>query len=136
MNAHHTLYNIPGRSPLEIALCSGLSALKTTNCYACAADGTKERRKGASTCPVCSPELNELAQEVPFAHAVRSHLVDSITGEPMESENEPVVLPNGRVYGSKSLYSRCQAAGGKDQLQDPTTGELFSRATVRKAYVL
>lgn len=43
-------------------------------------------------CPICSTELNELARNVPYAHHTKSYV-----------ENDPVVLPNGRIYGSERL---------------------------------
>lgn len=134
LRTHHELYNIPSKSPLEVALAAGLSALKTSHCTH---STTKKASTTISACPICSPELNKLAEDVPFAHAVRSHLVDSLTGKNLEGDNEPVVLPNGRLYGSSSLLERNAKNGVRDGfLQDPETGQEFSKASLRKAYVL
>lgn len=69
---------------------------------------------------------------------MRSHLVDVLTGEPMEGENEPIVLPNGRVYGSKGLknWSEKNPPTSDSMIRDPETGEVFSKTSLRKAYVL
>lgn len=56
-------------------------------------------------CPTCdlSPAgLGPLAQkEVPHVQHLNSTMVCGITGTVMEGENEPMVLPNGRVYSSQ-----------------------------------
>lgn len=134
LKTHYELYSIPSISPLEVALSSGLSALKTSTC-----SPASRRSSGhpISTCPACSPELNELAQNLPCAHAARSHLVDALTGEAMEGDNEPVVLPNGRLYGSRSLKLRNEQPGVRAwHVRDPQTGEEFPMSSIRKAYVL
>ena len=134
LSTHQEIYNIPAVSPFEVALSAGLSALKTSTCYA---SPRHQSKTSINTCPICSAELNSLAEGVPFAHAVRSHLVDALTGEPMEGENEPIVLPNGQVYGSKSLYAWAEKNGvAKDIVVDPLTTASFLVKSVRKAYVL
>lgn len=71
------------------------------------------------------------------AYAARSHLVDAINGEAMEGSNEPVVLPNGRLCGSKTLKDWAEKHGMKDEVvMDPVTGEEFPKSTLRKAYIL
>lgn len=116
-----------------------MSALKTAHCHV--SDSGQDMRNlnatFSSTCPVCSPELNDLAQEVPIAHAARSHLVDALNGEAMEGENEPVVLPSGRIYGAKTLRDWAEKHPIKEGVvMDPMTGEEFSQTALRKAYVL
>lgn len=132
---HQDLYNIPPISPFEVALSAGLSALKTPTCY-------NEHDKHLSrclstTCPICSPEFNDLARGVPFAHSVRSHLVDVISGDAMDDENVPIVLPSGRVYGARSLQTwNDQNGTPENHVQDPQTGESFPTRSLRKAFVL
>lgn len=50
-------------------------------------------------CPVCSKSLNKLAQPLPMAHCANSRLVCKISGEVMNENNPPMMLPNGYVYG-------------------------------------
>ncbi|CCG84385.1 protein of unknown function [Taphrina deformans PYCC 5710] len=137
LQTHHSMCNIPSKSPLEVALSAGLSALKTTSCYACDQPRSKNTRNLTSTCPICSPELNELASEVPYSHAVRTHLVDPLTGGPMEESNEPVVIPNGHVYGSQSLRNWSIKNSVRDQMvEDPESGQVFPISAIRRAFVL
>ena len=78
-----------------VALQAGLSALKTPQCYS----GNKEGRN--SSCPVCNEALNELANPLPFAHCSQSRLVCSISGTPLNEHNQPMMMPNGYVYGEQ-----------------------------------
>lgn len=50
-------------------------------------------------CPVCSRSLNQLAQPLPMAHCANSRLVCKISGDVMNENNPPMMLPNGHVYG-------------------------------------
>jgi macrophage erythroblast attacher len=94
-------------------------------------------------------ELNDLARNVPYAH----HTTSSV-------ESDPVVLPNGRIYGREKLEElqrKLVMAGvggvsesgtgegvnahelqiGKEgQVRDPTTGETFSWDQVKKVYIM
>ncbi|ORY80021.1 CTLH/CRA C-terminal to lish motif domain-domain-containing protein [Protomyces lactucae-debilis] len=156
VQTHHDLYNIPVHAPLEIALSSGMAALKTPAC----AEALKHHKTQPLTldtwlvdagqaqgnpktntrhvCPICSPELLQLSASVPIAKAARSHLVDVLDPEGvLEGENVPVVLPSGRLYGLQSLRAYCTRHGiAADKVVDPATGETFDAATVRKAFVL
>jgi macrophage erythroblast attacher len=87
-------------------------------------------------------ELNDLARNVPYAH----HTTSSV-------ESDPVVLPNGRIYGRERLEELQRklamaglggGEGGVQELQigkegevrDPTTGESFKWDEVRKVYIM
>lgn len=48
---------------------------------------------------MCSKSLNKLAQPLPMAHCANSRLVCKISGEVMNENNPPMMLPNGYVYG-------------------------------------
>lgn len=80
-------------------------------------------------CPICSTELNELARKVPYAHHTKSTV-----------EADPVVLPNGRVYGRERLM-KWQSKAGEDGLaegciRDPTRpDEVYRVEELRKIYV-
>lgn len=52
-------------------------------------------------CPTCAEDVRILAREVPMAHHVNSTLVCRISGDVMDSDNEPLAFPNGCVYSSK-----------------------------------
>lgn len=85
-------------------------------------------------------ELNSLALSVPYAHHTKSSV-----------ENDPVMLPNGRVYGRERLLEleRKKARtdpttfGSDDEyekrkprkVQDPVTGEEFKWEDVKKVFI-
>ena len=58
---------------------------------------TPENR--SSQCPVCDPLFKELAKDLPNAYHSSSNLICRITGEPINDDNPPMVLPNGYAYG-------------------------------------
>ena len=86
-------------------------------------------------------ELNDLARNVPYAH----HTTSSV-------ENDPVVLPNGRIYGRERLeelqrkfamaglsgHSGTQdlVIGKEGVVRDPTTGDSFEWEEVKKVYIM
>jgi len=92
---HHSLLSLPPTPSLHIALSAGLSALKTPSCHSAHAASTgtaSTATSGAGVCPICSTELNELARGVPWSMRTVSVV-----------EAEPVMLPNGRIYGLERL---------------------------------
>lgn len=92
---NYRLFQLASQSVFTVALQAGLSALKTPQCYA-------ERRAGRHPgCPVCQASWNELAAPLPFAHCSQSRLFCHISGLPLNEHNQPMVLPNGYVYGDK-----------------------------------
>ena len=56
---------------------------------------------GNVDCPTCGEYMKVLASEVPMSHHVNSTIVCRISGEVMDSQNEPMAFPNGYVYSSK-----------------------------------
>ena len=64
---------------------------------------------GNIDCPTCNEDMRVLAKEVPMSHHVNSTIVCRISGEVMDSQNEPLAFPNGYVYSSK-----VSLLGGKD----------------------
>jgi macrophage erythroblast attacher len=128
---HHTLISLPTQPLLHIALSAGLSALKTPACHSrYASSSSNSHSTTTKVCPICSTELNELARNVPYAHHTKSYV-----------ESDPIVLPNGRIYGRKGLEDlQRKLIGGvgevKDgELRDPTTGEVFQWNEVKKVYI-
>ncbi|AWP11764.1 Macrophage erythroblast attacher [Scophthalmus maximus] len=95
---NYRLHQLGNNSVFTITLQAGLSAIKTPQCYK--EDGTSKN----PDCPVCSKSLNKLAQPLPMAHCANSRLVCKISGEVMNENNPPMMLPNGYVYG----YNLCK----------------------------
>ena len=125
-NTHHSLLSLPTRPLLHIALSAGLSSLKTPACHSkYASSSSNANSSTTSVCPICSTELNDLARNVPYAHHTKSHV-----------ENDPVLLPNGRIYGRHRLEMMSEKVGVLEgQVKDPTTGETFSKETIQKVYI-
>lgn len=78
-------------------------------------------------CPICSTELNDLARKMPYAHHSKSYV-----------ESDPIVLPNGRVYGKQRLIEISTKIGSLEagKVKDPTTGEIFSESEMKKVYIM
>ncbi|OAG35687.1 hypothetical protein AYO21_10158 [Fonsecaea monophora] len=150
VETHHTLLSLPIQPLLHVALSAGLSALKTPACHSAynpassSTPGHARIATNSSLCPICSMELNELARNVPYAH----HTVSSV-------EPDPVVLPNGRIYGRarlEELQRKLVMAGGggsggqsgthevqigkEGEVRDPTTGQSFTWDEVKKVYIM
>lgn len=131
IRTHHELLSLPARPLLDIALSAGLSALKTPSCHsAYTPSSANSLSTTASVCPICSTELNELARGMPNAHHTKSYIE--------YVENDPVVLPNGRIYGKHHLLELSKEFGSLagDQVRDPTTGEIFSESEMKKVYIM
>ncbi|ERF69210.1 hypothetical protein EPUS_01167 [Endocarpon pusillum Z07020] len=131
ISTHHTLISLPTRPLLHIALSAGLSALKTPACHsAYASSSSNSHSTTTKVCPICSTELNELARNVPYAHHTKSYV-----------ESDPIVLPNGRIYGRARLEDlQRKLVGGAGEVsgadvRDPTTGEVFKWEEVKKVYI-
>ncbi|MCJ1288402.1 GID complex subunit containing RING finger motif [Xylographa opegraphella] len=126
IKTHHELFSLPSQPLLHIALSAGLSALKTPSCHSAYASSSSNAGSSTTTlCPICSTELNELARGLPYAHHTKSYV-----------ENDPVVLPNGRIYGRERLMQMSAKIGLENgKVKDPTTGEIFEGTKVRKVYI-
>lgn len=124
---NYRLFQMASQSVFTVALQAGLSALKTPQCYS-----VRENRN--PSCPVCQDWLNVLAMPLPFAHCSQSRLVCHISGLPLNEHNQPMVLPNGYVYGERALKQ--MAADNNGQIICPKTKEVFSYKKVEKVYVM
>ncbi|KAK2732475.1 GID complex subunit containing RING finger motif [Onygenales sp. PD_40] len=127
IRTHHDLLALSSRPLLQIALSAGLSALKTPACHsAYASSSSNPNSTSTSVCPICSTELNELARHLPYAHHTKSYV-----------ENDPIVLPNGRVYGRERLLDAGKKSGfvAPGKVKDPTTGEEFNEGEWKKVYI-
>ncbi|KAJ5270672.1 hypothetical protein N7505_006430 [Penicillium chrysogenum] len=128
IQTHHELLSLPSQPLLHIALSAGLSALKTPLCHsAYTSSSSNSQSTSTSVCPICSTELNELARKMPYAHHSKSYV-----------ESDPIVLPNGRVYGKQRLMeiSRKMGSVGSGKVKDPTTGEVFHESEMKKVYIM
>jgi macrophage erythroblast attacher len=130
LTTHHSLYSLPPRPLLHIALSAGLSALKTPACHSAYTSSSANASSSTTTvCPICSTELNELARNVPYAHHTKSIV-----------ENDPVVLPNGRIYGNDRLKAFNKKVGTENGwVRDPVEGikgDAWPEDEVRKVYIL
>ncbi|XP_064420443.1 E3 ubiquitin-protein transferase MAEA isoform X1 [Latimeria chalumnae] len=123
---NYRLHQLGNNSVFTITLQAGLSAIKTPQCYK--EDGTSKN----PDCPVCSKSLNKLAQPLPMAHCANSRLVCKISGEVMNENNPPMMLPNGYVYGYNSLLSIRQ----DEKVVCPRTKEVFNFSQAEKVYIM
>ncbi|KAI3924031.1 hypothetical protein MKW92_004254 [Papaver armeniacum] len=118
------LYGMTLEPLLNIFLQAGLSALKTPFCFE--EDCTKED-------PLSQENFRKLAMPLPFSKQHHSKLVCYITKELMDTENPPLVLPNGYVYSTKALEEMAKKNGGK--ITCPRTGLVCNYSEVVKAYI-
>ncbi|KAJ6123603.1 hypothetical protein N7471_010920 [Penicillium samsonianum] len=128
IETHHELLSLPSQPLLHIALSAGLSALKTPLCHsAYTSSSSNSQSTSTSVCPICSTELNELARKMPYAHHSKSYV-----------ESDPIVLPNGRVYGKQRLVEISRKMGSVESgnVKDPTTGEVFHEGEMKKVYIM
>ncbi len=149
LHTHHTLFSLPQQPILHTALSAGLSALKTPTCHSAhnpqsssnhhtssLATTTQNPSPAAAVlsttgplCPICSTELNELAKGVPYAHHTKSLV-----------EDDPVVLPNGRVFGREKLRSLNEKLGvTKGKVRDPVeglSGMEWRESDLRKVFIV
>ena len=121
---NYRLFQLSNLSVFTVALTAGLSALKTQKCYT---DRNFE-------CPVCQEPLNDLALHLPFAHCSQSRLICHISGKAMNENNQPMMLPNGYVYGAESLRRMAQQNDG--QVVCPRTKEIYTLSAVEKVFVM
>ncbi|KAF7132408.1 hypothetical protein RHSIM_Rhsim09G0155700 [Rhododendron simsii] len=118
------IYGMTFEPLLNIYLQAGLSALKTPFCYE--DDCTKED-------PLSQESFRKLAQPLPFSKQHHSKLLCYITKELMDTENPPLVLPNGYVYSTKALEEMAKKNCGR--ITCPRTGLVCNYLEVEKAYI-
>jgi len=140
---HNRLLALPASPLLHMALSSGLSALKTPACHSAAQQQQQQQPAaapgdapspaaalppaagGPGVCPICSPELNELARGVPYAHHSKSHV-----------DHDLLILPGGRVYGQRRLDEHARKAGlAPGLVKDPRTGDVWPADVLSKVYI-
>lgn len=128
IRTHHELLSLPSRPLIHIALSAGLSALKTPSCHsAYTSSSSNPHSTTTSVCPICSTELNELARNLPYAHHTKSSV-----------EGDPIVLPNGRVYGLHRLLDMSKKLSSIEvgKVKDPITGQIYDESEMKKVYIM
>ena len=122
---NYSLLQMSSQSLLITTLQAGLSSLKTHQCY--------NNDSKNTNCPVCSPPFNELAELLPFAKYTRSRLLCSITNSPMDDENPPMALPNGRLYGEKGILQSIDESGN---FTCPVSRDIFHLSECKKVFIM
>ncbi|KAI4461599.1 macrophage erythroblast attacher-related [Holotrichia oblita] len=134
---NYRLFQLASQSVFTVALQAGLSALKTPyplhSCirYICYTKDCDNKNPG---CPVCQEYLNKLAENLPFAHCSQSRLYCHISGLPLNENNQPMMLPNGFVYGERALEQMSSDNNG--QIVCPKSKDIYPYKKVEKVYVM
>jgi macrophage erythroblast attacher len=89
---NYKIHQLPEQSSFVAILQAGLSAIKTPTCY------RKVTSVKNQNCPVCHPSFNVIARPLPYAYCSNSKLICACSGDPMNENNLPMMLPNGYVY--------------------------------------
>lgn len=124
---NYNMYQLNSISMFSVVLQTGLSALKTPHCYRKSVQRNPE-------CPLCLPLLNKLAKKLPYPHCSQSRLICSISGQPLNENNPPMMLPNGYVYGELGL--RAMAAQNNGRIRCPRTKEEYSIQELMRVFVM
>ncbi|TNV74966.1 hypothetical protein FGO68_gene15013 [Halteria grandinella] len=109
----YEVYCYPMESPLLGAIKCGISTLKTQYC-----DQLKAIR-----CPICTTEMQELSKELLTTQKLGSTWICRISGELMDENNPPMMLPNHQVYSQKALQQMSDQM--KEEVYCPITKEKF-----------
>ncbi|KAL5232299.1 hypothetical protein ABZP36_031075 [Zizania latifolia] len=120
----YKLYGMTLEPLLNIYMQAGLTALKTPFCF----DGNCPKED-----PLSLEGFRKLAEPLPFSKQHHSKLVCYITKELMDTENPPLVFPNGYVYSTKALDEMAKKNGGK--VTCPRTGDVCNFTDLVKAYI-
>jgi len=123
----YALFSLTATSLLSVSLEAGLSALKTPMC----ADSDSTSKN--TNCPVCNEQFNKIAKDLPCALHSHSRLVCRITGDIMNEDNPPMVLPNGQAYSKKGLNEL--AAKNNGRVVCPQTGVAYKFEELKKAFI-
>ena len=122
---NYSILHMSPQSLLVTTLQAGLSAMKTHQCY------NAETKN--NNCPVCISPFNEFAESLPFAKYTHSRLLCSLTNSPMDEDNPPMALPNGRAYGEKGILERLDANG---KFTCPVTKETYHLSELKKIFIM
>ncbi|XP_055848626.1 E3 ubiquitin-protein transferase MAEA [Episyrphus balteatus] len=124
-NENYRLFQLSTQSLLSVAVQAGLSALKTAQCYSPTCKNLN--------CPVCQEDLNQIAMTLPFSHCVQSRLFCRITELPLNEHNQPMMLPNGQIYGQLAIPRITDENG---TVVCPVTKAKFSNPKIEKVFFM
>lgn len=82
--------------------------------------------------PLHHPSMKSLSRGLPYAFHDQSILRCAWSGELMNDQNPPMALPNGNVYGLRTVEA--QTHNGK--VRDPRSQEEFALGEVQKCFVM
>eukprot|EP00668_Euglena_longa_P040756 GGOE01053654.1.p1 GENE.GGOE01053654.1~~GGOE01053654.1.p1 ORF type:complete len:382 (+),score=144.51 GGOE01053654.1:496-1641(+) len=119
------VYQFSTHPLLHVALQAGILALNTHQVYQQWSYNVDD--------PMCNKLFQQLARRLPLTCKKNSSLVCRISGSVMDSNNPPVVLPNGQVYSFQTLEAMQEAQG---YILCPATQERFQFHETCKAFVL
>lgn len=123
---NHRIHSLTTEPLIDINLQAGLHALKNPRIYEEAYYNVND--------PLCHSKFQKLAADLPFAQHNNSKLVCRITGQRMDDENYPMVLPNGNAYSRKAMED--MAAKHDGIIKDPRSGEEFLFEELKKTYIV
>ena len=89
---NYKIHQLSEQSSFLTILQAGLSALKTPTCY------RKVTAVKNLNCPVCHRALNLIGRPLPYAYCSNSKLICAYSGQSINENNPPMMLPNGHVY--------------------------------------
>ncbi|TPX32337.1 hypothetical protein SmJEL517_g04540 [Synchytrium microbalum] len=123
---NYALNSLTSQPLLYMTLQAGMAALKNHACY-------QEANRNMN-CPVCASDtFGVLAERLPSSHHSNSCIVCRITGNIVNEDNPPMVLPNGYVYSLKGLTEL--AAKNNGNIKCPRTGSTYHISQLRRAYI-
>jgi len=77
--------------------------------------------------------MRNLAAKLPSALHTHSHLICRLSGEMMNEDNPPLVLPNGHVYSKKALSEMAKLNNGR--VTCPQTNAVYNFEELKKVFI-
>ncbi|CAD8061601.1 unnamed protein product [Paramecium sonneborni] len=102
----YDVYCFPKESPLLSYLKCGITTLKTQYC-------AQTNYQQVNRCPICNKQMQELSKDLLTTQKLGSTWICRISGELMDENNPPMMLPNNQVYSQKSLQQMSQQQNGQ-----------------------
>ncbi|EGR28956.1 hypothetical protein IMG5_166230 [Ichthyophthirius multifiliis] len=93
---YYKIYGLTSNSQLNTCLQAGISCLKVLNCQ-------YEKFQCPDKCPICSPFISKLSENVPGTHKVISTLICRITNDVINEDNYALILNNNQVFSEKGV---------------------------------
>ncbi|CAD8132695.1 unnamed protein product [Paramecium octaurelia] len=102
----YDVYCFPKESPLLSFLKCGITTLKTQYC-------DQPDYQQVNRCPICNKQMQELSKDLLTTQKLGSTWICRISGELMDENNPPMMLPNNQVYSQKSLLQMSEQQNGQ-----------------------